>query len=229
MAIVFQALAAICAAALTLWRPFMRTESRGHKVAHTAIGGLGILFIVIAGYLSSSSQSQLASKLDQLQRGIANIGDKIGASGDAASVLAETAKTLDRLNARVTTLDEQQAYSDVAQLNLLGLKGMALPPLEEHSALSWLLSPYVHWADGTWRWDCTPDALAAYDHAIAINRRFPFAYFFKGDCRMRNNTQTWERDIKAARQILLITTTIVGHHANHDEVLKAIQSGGYGQ
>jgi hypothetical protein len=244
MAILFQALAAICAAVLTIGRPFMRNEDRRHKVLHTLVGFVGIACIVTAGYLSWSSQSNLqserneltsrldqqTSKLDQLQSGITSLGDKIGASGDAASVLAETAKTLDRMNSRVTTLDERLAYSEVAQLNIFGLKGMAAPPLEEiPTELSRTLSPYVHIsAAGIMSWDCTSAALAAYDAAIGLNDKFPFAYVFKGGCEKQANTPDWKSDIENARRILLITTTIPGQNPSHAGVLKMIQSGDFG-
>jgi hypothetical protein len=227
----FQTLAGLCAALLTFWRPFMRTESSRHVWGHSIVGLLGIIFVVIAGYLNSSSQGELTTKLNDLQQGIATIGDKIGASGDAASVLAKTAQTLDRLNSRVITLDERLEYSEVSMLNPLGLKGIAEPPLvEKPTELSQLLSPYVHFtAQGIMSWDCTSAALAAFDAAIKLSRKFPFAYYFKGGCGKLHYTPDWEGDIEVARRILLITTTIPGQNPSQVGVLKMIQSGDYGR
>jgi hypothetical protein len=244
MATLFQALAAICAALLTVGRPFMRTEDPHHKRTHTIVGVFGIICIVIAGALSWSSQSDLTSKLNELRLGISALGEKIGTSGDAAEILAETAKTLDRLNSRVTTVerqaksaderasaaDEKLEFSEVSKLNPFGLLGIAVPPLvEEPTQLSRLISPYVHiTAAGILSWDCTTAALAAYDAAITLNNKFPFSYYYKGACGRSQNTSDWEHDIEAARRILLITTTIAGQNPSHSGVLKWIQSGDFG-
>jgi hypothetical protein len=244
MATLFQVLAAVCAALLTVWRPFMRTEDARHKWMHTVVGVAGIFCIIIAGLLNRSSQSDLTSKLSGLQHGISTLGEKIGASGDAAKILAETVKTLDRLNSRVTIVEgqaksadegarvanEQLEFSEVSKLNPFGLLGIAVPPLEEQpTALNRLIAPYIRiTAGGILSWDCTAAALAAYDAAISLNNKFPFAYFYRGTCGRAHNTPDWERDIEAARRILLITTKIPGQNPSHVGVLKMIQSGDLG-
>src|SRR5262249_23469626 len=155
-----------------------------HKWMHTAVGVAGIFCIVIAGLLNRSSQSDLTTKLSELQRGISTLGEKIGTSGDAAKILAETVKTLDRLNSRVTTVEgqaksadegarvanEQLEFSEISKLNAFGLLGIAVPPLEEQpTALNRLIAPYIRiTAGGILSWDCTTAALAAYDAAISL-------------------------------------------------------------
>jgi hypothetical protein len=141
-------------------------------------------------------------------------------------------KRIEGLQTAATDLRIQQAnarvdYFDVAKLNAIGLSGSVMPPLEEHSELSRLLSPHVTLAPKFF-WDCAPQAMADYDAAISLNDKFPFSYFYKGGCGKKLGSEGWQTDIEVARRIFRITTKFPGHHPNHDEVLHLIETNDFG-
>jgi hypothetical protein len=84
-------------------------------------------------------------------------------------------------NEHARAANESLSYIDVAVLNFLGLHGNTRPPLEEHTPLNDLLALHVQ-AD-PFVWQCSPDALAAYDAAIGLNAKFPFSYYYRGTCK----------------------------------------------
>jgi hypothetical protein len=118
-----------------------------------------------------------------------------------------------------------------------------------------ITQPFVHLDTNstnlTGRWDRTRAALDAYDTAIGQNARFPFTYFYRATCRKEAaaNCRTegsvgagqnrrrrlharaacergdWHHDIQIAQRILLITTALPDHNANHDALLKRINDG----
>src|SRR4051812_40885449 len=98
LAIILQVVAGVCAALLTLGRPFMRLDSNRHKIWHTVIGVIGIGCIIGAGILSWSAQSGLSNSFAELQHAVRDLGNKVGTTGDSTKILAAAARTIDRLN-----------------------------------------------------------------------------------------------------------------------------------
>ena len=132
--------------------------------------------------------------------------------------------------------DKQRArdnlvYWDSARRNGLGLLGLAGQGLKESSNMNNIIDAYVRTVLGHLDWDCTSEAMKAYDAAIIFDRTFPFPYYYKASCERAascagtGSGDEWVKDSQAARRILLITTQIPGHHANHDQVLKLIEDG----
>jgi hypothetical protein len=124
-------------------------------------------------------------------------------------------------------LEQKLEYSNVARYNALGLLGLAGQGLTETSPLNKIFGAYVHNDPNNFHWDCTPEAVTAYNETIKLESKFPFPYYYRGLCEKANNTGDWQSDIETARKILLITTQIPGHNEHHDQVLKLIEGGKY--
>jgi hypothetical protein len=67
----------------------------------------------------------------------------------------------------------------------------------------------------------------AYEETIKSDRKFPFVYIYKAGCKYLHKIGDWQTDLNMAREILRITTTIPHHQKNHDDGLKAIESGNW--
>jgi hypothetical protein len=138
----------------------------------------------ILGTICGIARIQVGNRIVDIQSANAKIlASQVGDANDRAKVLAGQ---VSEANERARAANESLGYLDVAMLNFLGLHGTVLPPLEEHTELNNLLAPHVQADPFTWR--CNPQALAAYDTAIGVNAKFPFAYYYRGTCR--NSTQT---------------------------------------
>jgi hypothetical protein len=106
-AVLLQVTAGVCAAMLTVGRPYMRSDSGSHKVLHTIIGVVGIASIVGAGILNWSSQNNQSAKMNELVAAVDGLGQKIGTTGDTTKVLQSVASTIDRLNNKVGGLERE--------------------------------------------------------------------------------------------------------------------------
>ena len=149
---------------------------------------------------------------------------------EAADQLQSIKKQLEQAQNLNHKLQQEQEYIFLAKYNVLGLFGLAMPPLVEHSALNNIIGAYIHHEpNGEFHWDCTPEALKAYTESIKAESNFPFAYYYRGSCARKDNTGDWQNDMATARAILNITTHIPGHNANHDAVLKWIDTGNMGR
>ena len=126
----------------------------------------------------------------------------------------------------VHEIQQQQDYTVVAKYGVSGVSGMYDSPFfKETTPLSNILNRYLHFEPDKFRYDCTPEALKAYTDTINLDENFPFPYYYRADCNRRNRSGEWRHDIETARRILLITTKIVGHNKQHDEMLKELDSG----
>jgi hypothetical protein len=143
----------------------------------------------------------------------------------ATEQLQQVAEQLAQAKKLTEQLQEKLEYSNVARYSALGLLGLAGAGLKETSPLNEILGSYVHNDPNNFHWDCTPGAMDAYTKAISLEAKFPFSYYYQGACNKANNIGDWQRDIETSRNILLITTQIPGHNANHDEILKLIDAG----
>jgi hypothetical protein len=142
----------------------------------------------------------------------------------ATAQLGQIKDQLERAQTLTRQLEQQQEYSKVARYDAFGLLGLAGSGLKERSPMNDIFGNYVHNEQTEFRFDCTPEAVSAYTAAIALDKRFPFSYYYRGMCDQLNGVEGWQRDLDTARDIFLITVTIPSHHANHDEVLKMIEN-----
>jgi hypothetical protein len=67
---------------------------------------------------------------------------------------------------------------------------------------------------------CDDESLSAYTQASALEPRFPFGHYALALCLLQKGDPTWRHQAEAAVEILRITTTIAGHHVNHDQTLQ---------
>jgi hypothetical protein len=129
-----------------------------------------------------------------------------------------------KLSARISELQTQQEYANVARYGALGLLGVAGAGLKETSPLNDIIGPYLHDVPNDFNWECTAEAMRAYAAAIELDSKFPFPYLYRATCNQANNGD-WQGDLETARSIFLITTQIPGHNLQHDQFLKFIETG----
>ena len=79
-ALLFQIIAGVCAALLTLARPFMKNDNRRHLTAHTVVGIIAMVSLILAGVLSFLSQKNVANELEDLTISVRDLGNKVGAN-----------------------------------------------------------------------------------------------------------------------------------------------------
>jgi hypothetical protein len=127
-------------------------------------------------------------------------------------------------NNRQLAADQQEIaatkrYSYIATLSFNGtayIKGDVIMSNEISQAI-----------EGTWfeptenhfRPVCTAAALQKSRNAIRLFPDFPFTYYALAYCQQREGVPEWRSYAEKAAEILEQTTTIGGHHQNHDECL----------
>ncbi len=122
-------------------------------------------------------------------------------------------------------LREQIDYMDISKLNARGspVDNDSNSSIIFNTPLSTLLSKFISHDDkDNLIWSCDEDAINTYKKVNVEMPKFPFTFFYLGDCEKRMNSQNWHDEISKALKIIKITTTIDGHHRNHDELLKLI-------
>ena len=147
----------------------------------------------------------------------------------AQDALAIVAEELGRLRARSDELQNQltglMTYRDVAELNLLGLRGLAGPGsgLRESSQLSramegaWLVS-----GDST-QSRCDPASLAKFSAVTESHPTFPFSHAALSACAFDAGDSAWAGHAERAMDILRHTVQIAGHHRHHDDAYRFLQ------
>jgi hypothetical protein len=124
------------------------------------------------------------------------------------------------LRSRLDTLKE---YSEVARLNFVGTSGTAVAPLVEHTGISRALESAVEISGTRSQYRCDPKSLQTFREVIVRYPQFPFSHYALAFCLQRNGDTTWKQHATAAIEILKKTTTIDGHHSNHDQALQKLQ------
>ena len=147
----------------------------------------------------------------------------------AQDALAIVAEELERLRARSDDLEDQLSglmlYRDVAELNFLGLRGLAGPGsgLRESSDLSramegaWLVS-----GDRT-QSRCDPASVAKFSAVTESHRTFPFSHAALSACAFDAGDSAWVGHAERAMEILRHTTQIAGHHRHHDDAYRLLE------
>jgi hypothetical protein len=135
---------------------------------------------------------------------------------------------------KMTALQQQQEYFDEAKYDALGLTGLAGTGLKETTPINTMIETYVRRAPVDQsqniyllQWNCSNQAMSAYQETINVDVKFPFVYIYKAGCEYLHKSGDWQTDLNKAREILLITTTIPHHQKNHDDSLKGIESGSW--
>jgi hypothetical protein len=126
------------------------------------------------------------------------------------------------LRDRVDTL---AGYAEVARLNFLGTSGAAIPPLVEQSAISRALQTAVIVSDNNLQYKCDDASIQIFRDVAARYPRFPFSQYALALCLQKKGDATWRDHALKAVEILKRTTTIDGHHPNHDHALQELLKG----
>lgn len=120
------------------------------------------------------------------------------------------------------SLEAVRDYSETARLNFLGTTGTAIAPLIEQSSISRALEGSVDLAKGQLQYRCDPKALTILRNVAERFPRFPFPHYALAYCLRATGDPAWRLEADKAIAILRITTTIEGHHPNHDQALQEL-------
>lgn len=140
--------------------------------------------------------------------------------GTEAEALSKLALQLNDIQAELSAL---QNYSETAKLNLYGLTGRVRPPLGETSLLSTLLQGcYTNVGAGIYPL-CTPEAQAKFLTATRNNPDFPFPFCAIAWCHQAAGNPDWHDYAVKALAILDQTTSLKGHHPDHDSARESLK------
>lgn len=70
--------------------------------------------------------------------------------------------------------------------------------------------------------DCSQKAIDHYTSLTIAYSYFPFPYYFLAECDKKKGDDNWKEHMTRAYEIISVTTRIVGHHEDHDWLLKKI-------
>lgn len=131
-------------------------------------------------------------------------------------------RTIENLKLDVYALKE---FSTIAQLDAVGN-----PPgyghgsdIKFNSELTDLLTNTYTVKNNQYYMERTSEAELIYRSVIEKYPKFPFAYYFLVLCLREKKDESWKIYTKKAIEIFEITTSIVGHNSNHDEILKKLR------
>jgi hypothetical protein len=119
-----------------------------------------------------------------------------------------------RLNSEVRGIKD---YSDIAQLDALGLKqrwGSGITGWQ--TELYRLMNQVIIEKKGTVQFQPTDSALLILDTVIKKYPKFPFSYWAKSMILMKRKDSTWSESARKAYDILEVTTSIEGHKPVHE-------------
>ena len=96
LATTLQLVAGLCFAILTIGSPFMRSDSRGHKIWHTLIGIAGICALITSSVLNGQTQKEYAKSFDRLAVNIQKLAEPAQAENGSSvdQILAAAASKL---------------------------------------------------------------------------------------------------------------------------------------
>lgn len=122
-----------------------------------------------------------------------------------------------------TSVNEMREYSYTALLNMYGLTMDEGSDIVITSPLSILMHNIFVVNGNNIKVNMNDSALDAVNKAIQIAPKFPFTYYAKAIILRSRNDNKWVEAAETTYKILKITTTIDGHHVNHDDFLAALK------
>lgn len=165
----------------------------------------------------------LEAKLGSLQQTLDPFVALASRQYPAVSVDAALAKLADDVRRQYEQLETIRDYTETAKLNFVGTSGMAVPPLVERTAISRMLEGAVIITESRSSYMCDPASIQKYATVSAQSSRFPFAYYALAFCLSQSGDGSWKHYAVRAVEILRRTTTIDGHHPNHDQALRELE------
>jgi hypothetical protein len=121
-------------------------------------------------------------------------------------------------------LETIRDYGEVAKLNFVGTTGIAGFGLTETTSISRALIPAVEIEGNKSRYRCDENSLKIFNEVVTRFPRFPFSHYALAFCLQQHGDERWREHAEAAMKILKLTTTVDGHHPNHDLALREIES-----
>jgi hypothetical protein len=163
------------------------------------------------------------SLIAKLEKDDQEKSDKITSLSNSISGLqTESQKKNKEINKLNKDISDIKDYSEVAKLNMYGLPFDGVDVLFS-SQLSRLMDNILQKSDNNIVVKSTDSSL--YYSNIVINNFpfFPFGYYSKATILRSRFDNNWIVFAKKAMEILEITTSIYGHHFNHDQVIKTLR------
>ncbi len=144
-----------------------------------------------------------------------------GTEAEALSKLAFQLKNLE------STISDVKKYSYVSTLSIYGSPYDMQGPVKLNTSISRLMEDLLSENKETHiiTWKCDETAIAKYKQAIELDSNFPFSYYALAGCLRKQSNPAANEFAKKALEILKVTTTIAGHHLNHDQALEDIEKG----
>ena len=113
-------------------------------------------------------------------------------------------------------------YASVARLNLFGLEHTYAYPLKFETELSNLMEKAIYVKSNQVLFYVNDSAIQWLTIAIEKYPKFPFSYYAMFEILLRMNKKKCLEYAYNCIEILKITTTIEGHHKQHDDALKQL-------
>ena len=178
-------------------------------------------------------QRERIVRIDQGVKELVKLGRERDPRLTEPEALNEVIEEVQNLRKRASELEGElqgvKRYSNVAELNALGLSGKIRPGsgLRETSAISLVLEEaYVRMElEGEERLlpRCDTIGVAAFKAAARLNPDFPFAHWALAVCAEKDRNPSWRTYAERAVTILEHTTQMAGHNQNHDEALEELR------
>ncbi len=135
---------------------------------------------------------------------------------------AALTKLADEVDSHEKELGAMRGYTEVSKLNLVGTTGTVALPLTEQTGISRTLEGAFTINHNHVQYSCDPAAITKFQEVIARFPDFPFSYYALAFCLGQQHDRSWKGYAMHAVEILTKTTTIDGHHPNHDQVLREL-------
>jgi len=219
---------------MSRWRD---RRTRGHNrrlrwfVIFMIIAALSTCAVVITDQYESNKREQAAidrnrgleAQLRFLHQNLQPFVDLASRQYPALDVGVALAKLADDVRAQQKQLEIIRDYTEVAKLNFAGTSGTAVLPLAEQTPISRMLDGALTITDGRSQYKCDPASIQQYETVSTQSPRFPFAYYALAFCLSQSGDATWKQYAVRAIEILNRTTTIDGHHPDHDQALHELE------
>ena len=143
-------------------------------------------------------------------------------------------QALTQISAEVRSLREEtveledqitglKRYSDVAELNARGVRGIAGPGLTESSPISRALQGAYAERGGRLYPRCDVNRLAQFGTVAQEYPDFPFAHYALAVCQQKLGNSSWREHATRALEILEHTTQLAGHHLQQAQIQEELQ------
>ncbi|MCY3812109.1 MAG: hypothetical protein OXH15_09970 [Gammaproteobacteria bacterium] len=214
------------------WRD-RRTRNR-RKWTHILLAAIVLATVINGattwrGHNQQQAHQQRLARIDQGVNQLVRLGRERNPGLTEREALEGVVAEVHTLRERTTALESDlrgvERYAAVAELNVLGLKGLGGAGIKETSPLSRLLQDaYTVVSNGqtTYHARCDQTGIAALERSAEFNPDFPFAHWALASCARQNNNPNWQTHAQRAVEILKHTTRIAGHRPEHQEALQQL-------